>query len=99
MSDALVRAAIERMEAWLSDPNWEPDPEALTQWDAGFQAALAQAEKATGWPDLTARAHAAGRLLEIRLSAAEEERDRIRVELDRHGRGNRALKGYGSNTR
>jgi hypothetical protein len=99
MSDLRVRAAIEQMEAWLADPNWKPDPEALAQWNAAFQAALAQAEKAPGWPDLIGRAHVAGQLLEARSVVVAEARDQVRAELEAQERGTRALKGYGANTR
>jgi len=99
MSDARVLAAIEQMEAWLGDQNWEPDPQALGQWNADFQAALAQAEKAPGWPELVSRAHAAGQLLEARIVMAAEERDQVRAELAAQDRGNRALRGYGASTR
>ncbi|MDP2876443.1 MAG: hypothetical protein Q8O00_09690 [Holophaga sp.] len=99
MSDARVRAAIERMEAWLVDPRWEPDPEALAQWDAEFLAAMAQAEKALGWQDLVERGHAAGRLLEARSAGVAKEQDRVRIEIEAQERGNRALRGYGASNR
>jgi hypothetical protein len=99
MSDAQVRAAIEQMEAWLGDSNWEPEAEVLAQWNAEFQQALAQAEKAIGWPDLLARAHAAGQLLEARAAVVAEARDRVRAEIEAQALGNRALKGYGASTR
>lgn len=99
MSDARVRAAIEQMEAWLADSAWEPDPEALLRWNTEFQAALAQAEKDPGWPELIGRAHAAGELLNARAAALEAERDLVRAELEAQERGNRALRGYGASTR
>lgn len=99
MSDATVRAAIEQMEAWLADPGWEPEAEALAEWDAGFRAAMAAAEKGEGWPGLVGRAHTAGQRLEARTEVMAQEQDRIRAELDAQGRGNRALKGYGASTR
>jgi hypothetical protein len=58
MSEGRVRATIEQMEAWLADPGWEPDAEALARWNAEFQGALAQKGKGPGWLDLVARAHA-----------------------------------------
>ena len=94
-----VRAAIEQMEAWLADPGWEPDPEALATWNSEFQTAPTQKEKGPGWPDLAARAHAAGRLLEARLAVVVATRDQVRTELEAQVRGNRALKGYRSNKR
>lgn len=99
MSDGRVRAAIEQMEAWLADPTWEPDPDLLAGWDADFQEALAKAEKGPGWPDLAARAHAAGQLLEARSETVGQERDRLRNELEAQERGSRALRGYGANVR
>ena len=99
MSDLPVRAAIEQMEAWLADSGWEPDPDALAQWNAEFQTALNQTGKGPGWPELAARAHAAGRLLEARSSVVAAARDQMRVELEAQVLGNRALKGYRSSRR
>jgi len=99
MSDEKVRAAIEQMEAWLSEPGWEPDPEALILWNADFKAAMAQTERGVEWPDLVARAHVAGRLLESRTTLVARERDSVRAELEVQERGNRALQGYRAITR
>jgi hypothetical protein len=99
MSDAQVRAAIEQMEAWMADPAWEPDPEALSRWDGGFRSALARAEKGEGWPELAARAHALGRELDARADRLALARDEIKAELDAQQRGVRALKGYGAGLR
>jgi DNA-binding FadR family transcriptional regulator len=99
MSDARVRAAIEQMEAWLANLNWVPDPGALSQWDVEFHASLAQAEKAPGWTELMARAHAAGQQLKDRTVVFAEMRDQLRKELEAHERGSRALKGYGASSR
>jgi DNA-binding FadR family transcriptional regulator len=54
MSHERLRASIDQMEAWVADPSWEPDPEALARWDADFQTALAHAAKGPDWPDLMA---------------------------------------------
>ena len=99
MSDGRVRAALEQMEAWLADPTWEPDADALARWRAEFQEALAQAEKAAGWPSLIARAHAAGQSLEDRTAPFAKERDRLKALVGGQGRGVQALKGYGASTR
>lgn len=99
MSDAKVRAAIEQMEVWLGEPSWDPTPEELALWHASFKTAMAEAEKGAGWPELIARAHAAGKLLEARSDAVAAERDRIRKELESQDRGSRALKGYGAGLR
>jgi hypothetical protein len=99
MSDLRVRAALEQMEAWLADPSWNPDPEALALWNAEFQAALAQAEKGSGWQGLIARAHVAGQLLEARCVLVAAAQDQVRAELEAQERGTRALKGYGATTR
>jgi hypothetical protein len=99
MRDGELRASIDRMEAWVADPTWEPDPEALVRWNAEFQTALAQAEKGPGWQDLMARAHAAGRQLEMRTVKFAQARDQVKAELDAFERGNRALKGYRAGVR
>jgi len=99
MNDAGVRAAIEQMEAWLSDADWKPDPDALAQWDIEFQAALSQAEKAPGWSELMDRAHSAGHQLEARRRALADALDQVRRELEARERGTRALKGYQGSTR
>jgi hypothetical protein len=99
MNDLRVRAAIEQMEAWLADPDWRPEAEVLALWNTEFQGALAQAEKASGWPDLIRRAHVAGQLLEARSVQMAEARDQVRIELEAQERGTRALKGYGAGTR
>jgi hypothetical protein len=99
MNDTRVRAAIEQMEAWLADASWEPNADTLAQWDTGFQAALAEAEKASGWSELRDRAHAAGHQLEARRVVLAGALDQVRRELEVHERGIRALKGYGASTR
>jgi hypothetical protein len=99
MSDARVRAAIEQMEAWIGDPNWEPDPVLLETWNTAYQSAVANAEKGEGWSDLVARAHVLGKELEPRIAHLVRLRDQVKAELDAQGRGNRALIGYGASTR
>ncbi|NTW85108.1 MAG: hypothetical protein HGB30_02980 [Holophagaceae bacterium] len=99
MNDTRVRAAIEQMEAWLADASWEPNADTLAQWDTEFQAALAEAEKASGWPELRDRAHAAGHQLEARRVVLAAALDQVRRELEVQERGVRALKGYGASTR
>lgn len=99
MSDAGVRAALEQMEAWLADENWVPEVGALAQWDAEFQAALAQAEKGPGWSSLMERAMAAGHGLEARTLVVAVTRDQVRKELESYERGHRALKGYEASSR
>ena len=84
------------MEAWLADPAWDPDPEVLAQWTREFQGALTQTEKGPDWPELAARAHAAGNLLEARLAGVMVARDQVRTQLEAQDRGGRALKGYRS---
>ncbi len=99
MSDARVRAAVEQMEAWLNEPAWEPDPDALARWDSEFRSALAVAEKGESWLALAERAHAAGRRLEAKSEEMSEVLARIKGELEAQERGSRALRGYGASSR
>lgn len=99
MSDAQVRAALERMEAWLQDPAAPPDPEALAGWNRGFREALATAERGPGWEDLVGRAHALGERLAARTTELAVERDALRQELGLQAQGDRALRGYGASAR
>jgi len=99
MSDRAVRSALDRMEAWVDEAAWEPDPQVLEAWNRDYQEALGAAEKGPGWPDLVARAHRIGRRLEARVSHFSRLRDEIKAELGMQERGNRALAGYGASTR
>lgn len=99
MSDARVWAAVATIESWLADPAWEPTAEALTDWNAEFQLALERAEHGADWEGLAARAHAAGAALEARLAGLIAQRDALKAELGAQARGDRALRGYGSNAR
>ncbi len=99
MNDLRVRAAVAQMEAWLADTAWQPDPEALAQWDAEFLAAVIQAEKGEGWRELVERAHEAGRRLDDRSEALAAELGLMKVRLQVQDQGNRALKGYGASSR
>jgi flagellar hook-associated protein FlgK len=94
MSDSRVRAAIEQMEGWLSEPNWEPDPAVLERWNTTFQAALAGAGRSEGWSDLVAKAHEVARHLETRMNTLVQLQNEVRAELGTQERGNRALRGY-----
>ena len=99
MSDGAVRTALEQMEAWLADPAWDHDPDGLAEWNTGFLAALATADRGPGWEGLVARCHVLGHELELRTVPMEFERDRLKAELELQGRGNRALRGYGTGSR
>jgi hypothetical protein len=99
MSDREVRAAIERMEAWIADPAWEQDPDALAEWNAAYGRALANAERGPGWEALVARAHALGQAVTARTGALSVELEALRLELAGQARGGRALKGYGAGLR
>lgn len=99
MSNEVLRAAIEQMEAWVADPNWEPDPETLIQWNKEFLAAKVEAKKTEVWPELVERAHALGACVEVRTAQLGKRQDEIKAELDAQGRGNRALQGYGASAR
>ncbi len=94
-----LRDAIEQMEAWLADMTWDPDPEALAQWELEFRAALAEYKKGSGAIDMIDRAHSAGKLLDARIRSMEDLLVQMRTGLEAQGLGNRALRGYGASTR
>lgn len=96
MSDSLVLRSLERMEAWLDDPSWEPEAALLDAWQSDFDAAVAGAERSEGWMSLVHRAHEAGRRLESRMQEVAAEAERLRRRLESQDRGVRALKGYGA---
>ena len=99
MSDARVLAAIERMEAWMRDPEQSLDPAQLAEWNREFTDALAVAERGPGWPGLLVRAQALAGSLGGRTALLSAERDELRKALDAQALGGRALKGYGAATR
>ncbi len=97
MTNSAFCSALEQMEAWLGDPDWAPDPEALAGWNVSFQVALAMVEKDSGWEALQGRAHAAGRELDSRIKQLTHDQQDRRAELLVIERGSRALRGYGAN--
>lgn len=99
MSDQAVSCAIAQMETWIADAAWNPDPEALAQWNLAFQEAMARAEKGSGWAELMSRAHSVGGQLEVRMLPFIQQRDALKAELNAQERGSRALRGYGSGLR
>lgn len=96
MSDPRVEAAIQQMEAWLDDPSWIPEAEALARWDEAFQSAAAEAERGDGWEALRARAHDAGRRLFHRSEALATELIQLKTKSQIQDQGSRALRGYGA---
>lgn len=99
MSDAKIREALDRMDAWLSDPSREIDIAELTEWNEAYVLAVEGAERGPEWPILVVRAHALGERLNDRLAPLIRERDALRVELTAFAQGNRALKGYETHAR
>lgn len=98
MSDEVLRQLLERMEAWLSDDTWEPEPELLPEWEAEFQRCLACTDRGPDWPELRRRAHAAGGLLAARADRLAMAQEEIRTELEAQELGSRALRGYRAST-
>jgi hypothetical protein len=94
MSDGDLRAAIDQMEGWVSNPDWEPEAEAVTEWNHRLQQAIAHAEKGPDWPALVCRAHAVGQQLAARVERLVQRQAEMRTRLDRQEHGNRALRGY-----
>ncbi len=99
MSNEGLRASIEQMEAWVADPSWVPEADALARWHTDFQAALSQAEKGHDWADLMAKAHAVGQQLDSLAVRFAGFRDEMKAELEAYERGDRALKGYRASAR
>lgn len=99
MSDARIREALDRLEAWLADPAWGPEAVELAEWNQEYQSAVDGAERGPGWQELVVRAHALGAQLSVRMASVSREKDAVKTELDSFARGNRALKGYGASAR
>jgi hypothetical protein len=94
MSDREVQQALDVFEAWVSDPAWEPDAEALATWEAGFKAVVATAERGAGWADLIERAHALGAQMEQRTEPYALQLAELHKALQAQELGRRALRGY-----
>lgn len=94
MSDQALRACLEDMESILSQEPFPLDPDALDAWQARFDAALATAEKGSGWDTIRSRAAEVHHRLMARLALLESERNQVRAELALGVQGSRALKGY-----
>lgn len=94
MSDALVRAHLEQLAGWLSDPAWLPEGSALMAWNDGFTAAVRNAERGPGWGSLVAQAHSLNEGLQGRAAALEADMADIRRELQNQGPAHQALKAY-----
>jgi flagellar hook-associated protein FlgK len=99
MTGGDFRAALEQMEAWIADPNWDPDPQALAQWNAGLAEAMEQAKGTAEWSALVARAQLLGRQLEDHAARLEQLKEKVKAELEAIECGGRALRGYGARTR
>lgn len=99
MSDAMVGKALDQMEAWLSEPDRVFEAGELSTWNQTYFAAVASAERGPAWVEIVMRAHRIGKALNERMSTLIAERDELKEELESFARGNRALKGYGANTR
>ncbi|MBI4912748.1 MAG: hypothetical protein HY823_08415 [Acidobacteria bacterium] len=99
MSDEEVLRLIQVLEDRLADDAWIPDPEWLQGWNEGFLRAVGSARRGPGWEGILGRAHALGARLPKVVEAWRESAEEVRRELTDQARGNRALKGYGSQTR
>lgn len=94
MSDAQVQAHLDQLERWLSDPGWIPDPSAMALWDAGFHAALATAERGSGWEPLVLQGRALNERLKAHASGLALAMEEIRLELQQQASASQALKAY-----
>lgn len=99
MSDQEVRRSLERMAAWLAEPAWMPEAQALADWDRDLRAAAATAEHGPGWAELVEQAAQLSQRLAARRAPLEARLGELRAELYAQGKGGRALKGYRAITR
>jgi flagellar hook-associated protein FlgK len=97
VSDLDVAEALGEIESALAGPEI-PTPEALAQWRARFDAAVATAERGPGWEGLVKRAHHLAAQVGQLGATLAERRDDVRRELEHQAAGNRALKSYGATT-
>jgi hypothetical protein len=82
------------MEAWLAEPAWEPQADALRDWNAAFTRAKRHAARTGGWPAHADRARALGQRLQGLMEGVQARREALRHQLDAGVRGRRALVAY-----
>lgn len=95
----MVSKSLDQMETWLSEPDRMFEAAELSAWNQAYFAAVDSAERGPAWAEIVQRAHQIGKALNERMSTLIAERDELKKELESFARGNRALKGYGANTR
>ena len=91
MSATELERLLIQMEAWLADPDWEPDAPPLAEWVREVQAARASAEGAAAWPRLDARRRALALRLEEAVGMMEQDLHERRASWTR---GAQALRAY-----
>ena len=94
MSDGGVAAALDALERMLAAMTDDPDPGVVAAWHASFKEAVAGAERGPQWPELVARAHELGRVMDQHANRLKAIRGVIREELLTRSKGNRALSAY-----
>jgi hypothetical protein len=94
MSDADVSRALATMEALLEQEPFPLEPEAIAAWRAGFEGAVASAERGPGWELILTRAHAVGARVAAVVANMQVERDELRRQIGLQSQGGRALRGY-----
>jgi hypothetical protein len=96
MSDA-VSSLILDLENYLKETEI-PDTDYIAEWNEKFRAALETAEKGPDWKSIVDRAHALGDVIQKRIGGLNYERDQMLDQMNLQTSGQRALKGYSSNT-
>ncbi len=94
MSDHDLSRILDEMEQVLAQDPFPMDAAAIEAWRIRFAEAVASADRGPGWALLVDRAHGIGKRVQTILEDLTLQRDQLRLELDQHAQGSRALRAY-----
>lgn len=94
MKSELLLERMDALEACLKQDPEQFVPEDLEAWHKDFLAESEGARQEPQWPQVVARAHQLGQIIEALLPGLIAKRDELKQELAQQGQGMRALNAY-----